>query len=176
MDITIEDCLINTEGLDLTHLLDDWNELVDDSYKPILITVLGDAFLKNSEGKIFFLDTISYKLIEIAKNVDDFFELLDNYDNVIVWFLIDLVAEIKESGMSLQRSQCYDFMKPIILGGTYTLDNIEPMDLITKFSVLGQIHKQLMVLEKTLKPGEKVKLNFVMKDNSSDVKSNDKKD
>jgi hypothetical protein len=47
---------------------------------------------------------------------------------------------------ALKSGQVFDLRKPLVLGGEFTLDNIQPLDASVHFSLLGQIHRQVREL------------------------------
>ncbi|MFL5765997.1 MAG: T6SS immunity protein Tdi1 domain-containing protein [Bacteroidia bacterium] len=91
-------------------------------------------------------------MTKVAENLEDLKRLLkiqDNYDN---WFLSWLHPEIENSGIKLKDNEVFSFNKMPALGGEYTFDNIEPVDISVHFHLTGEICRQI----KDLPDGTKV--------------------
>jgi hypothetical protein len=48
---------IDVDGLDCDRLLSDWRWLVPESLRPFSLTMFGDWFFENTDGRVMFLDT-----------------------------------------------------------------------------------------------------------------------
>jgi hypothetical protein len=65
---------------------------------------------------------------------------LDN--NANDWLLMTLIDRCVSAGMVLADNQCYGYKIPPILGGKYTLENLEPTDRSIHYSFLADIYRQ----------------------------------
>jgi hypothetical protein len=127
--------------LNQTEMLSDWRWLTEDKYLPILLTSSGDAFLQNVEDEsVHCLDTGEGKIEKIAATVPEFEQLLKDKEFVVRYLGVEMVGDLIQSGKKLQEGQIYSLQKPYILGGEYTLENIEVIDIEVHFSLLGQVH------------------------------------
>jgi len=122
-------------------LLSDWRWLVGDDVQLVVISALGDLFLKGPQGEILWLDTGTARLTRIADSADEFKRLMQT-DNADQWFVPQLVGDLIESGKVLTPGQCYSYKVPPMLNGKMEVDNFEATDLLVHFSMLGQIAKQ----------------------------------
>lgn len=152
MKITWNELTINPYNIDFNDLLSEWRWLVGNEYQPVVISTLGDLFLRHNDGRIFWLNAGWGQLTEVAKNGDEFKQLMTQIDNANEWFNPNLVGEILSSGKTLKPQQCLGFKIPPALGGKITPDNFEPTPLSVHFSILGQIHLQI----KDLPPGTSI--------------------
>ncbi|MFT3705198.1 MAG: DUF1851 domain-containing protein [Agriterribacter sp.] len=59
------------------------------------------------------------------------------------WFLPDLIDQLIAKGITLKENQVYSFKKPPVLGGDYSVENFEAVNISVHFSILGQINKQI---------------------------------
>lgn len=143
MHLTWKELTIDTEGLDVSHLLDAWRWLVDGAMQPMIITAAGDMFLRNLDGQVFWLNTIDGQLGLATESVAQFREQMTQSEFTEEWFMPGLVAQMLAAGVKLEPGQCYSFKQPPILGGSFEADNIEPCDLVVHFSMSGQIHEQI---------------------------------
>jgi hypothetical protein len=152
MHITWNELTVDFEKPGADDLLSDWRWLVGDSMRLLLVSSIGDMFLADSAGQVFWLDAGTGHLKQIAESLDEFQRLRQQRAQADEWFIPQLVGDLIASGVRLSPGQCYSYKKPPILGGQIEPDNFEPMDLSVHFSVLGQTHKQV----KDLPPGTKI--------------------
>lgn len=153
MRITWNELTVDFQKHGADDLLQDWRWLLGNSMQLLLVSAIGDMFLANPAGEVFWLDTGAGQLQKIASSVDEFQQLRQQRQNVDQWFIPQLVIDLITSGVRLAPGQCYSYKKPPILGGQTEPSNFQPMDLSVHFSILGQIHQQL----KNLPPGTKIK-------------------
>jgi hypothetical protein len=152
MRITWNDLTVGFQKPGADDLLSDWRWLIGDSMRLHLVSAIGDMFLANTTGQVFWLDTGTGQLQQIAESVDEFQRLRQQQEQADRWFIPQLVGGLIASGVRLSPGQCFNYKKPPILGGQIEPANFEPTDLSVHFSVLGQIHKQVMELP----PGTKI--------------------
>ncbi len=122
-------------------LLDDWRWLIGNTAHLILIAALGDAFLQETDGSVWWLDVGAGKFHKIAESEDAFKHAMAA--NVNDWFVPQLVGDLLASGVTLGPNECFSFKKPPVFGGEYNPENMEPANLSVHFSLLGQIHQQV---------------------------------
>ena len=118
----------------------------------LIVSSLGDMFLANAEGRVFWLDTGAGLLQQVAGSAEDFKRLMQQRENADQWFVPQLVGDLMAAGVVLGAGQCYSYKKPPVFGGQIEPDNFEPTDLSVHFSILGQIHRQV----KNLLPGTSI--------------------
>jgi hypothetical protein len=99
--------------------------------------------MKMTNDKVYWLDIGGGKLTQVANDIQEFEEKLKDMNQVNEWFMIDLTTELKLSGKELKEGQVYSYKKLPILGGEYSIDNFEPMDIEVHFCFAGQIHEQI---------------------------------
>jgi hypothetical protein len=145
--LTLDDLTVNFSHLKRESLLKDWHWLIGTSRLPILLAASGDAFVQDlSDGSIHVLDTIEGKLQEVAGSVEEFRSLLSDKEFVNNYFAVQMVGDLRASGLVLSQGQVYSFKHPPALGGDFSLGNIELSDTEVHFSLSGQIHRQLSAL------------------------------
>ena len=133
-------------------LLRDWQWLLGEAMQLLIVSALGDMFLADADGQVFWLDTGAGQLHQIAATVDEFQQLRQQRDHADQWFIPQLVGDLISSGVLLSPGQCYSYKIPPILGGQIEPANFEPTELSVHFSVLGQILRKV----KDLPPGTKI--------------------
>ncbi len=149
MLVTWNELTVNPYGLDLKGLLSEWRWLVDESFEPVVISALGDLFLRHDDGSIFWLDAGWGRLSRVAESAEEFKRLMVEPENAELWFRPHLVGDLLTAGQPLQQGKCFGYKIPPVLGGQAEPGNFEPTDLQVHLGVLGQIHRQV----KDLPPG-----------------------
>ena len=139
MRITWDDLTVNFEDFQSEDLLKDWRWLIGSSAQPILISSVGDAFIQDENGKIFWLETGAGVITEVAPSYEEFKAELNDKEKVSEWFLAPIIADLKALNIMLERGQCYSYKTLPILSGQYEASNFEPTDLSVHFAVSGQI-------------------------------------
>ena len=157
MRITWNEFTVNLAGQNPDELLSDWRWLIGDALHLFMVSSCGDMFLSDRQGHVFWLDSGTGQLQQIANSVAEFHTLRQQRQNSDQWFMPQLVGDLMARGRKLGPGECYSYKKPPILGGQIEPPNFEPTDLSVHFSILGQIHKQV----KDLPPGTKIsKINI----------------
>jgi hypothetical protein len=153
MAITIDDITVNFEHLDQGKILEDWEWLIGTSKFPVLITSVGDAFVKDvRDGSVFLLIVESAELRPIASDLAEFKTLLTDKEFVMDYFAVEAVAALEQSGLKLEPNEIYSLKLPAVLGGKHSLDNVTKTPILVHFSLRGQIHRQI----RDLPPGTKI--------------------
>jgi hypothetical protein len=139
--------------------LSGWRWLVDGEPTPVLVTALGDVFVRTSSGEIWFLDT--YRgLYELAARDDIAWRIaLQDSSRRDEWFFPGLVASLRERDLCLVSGQCYSPVLAPVVGGSMDPDNFECSPWLLHISLAGQLHEQ----SRTLPEGTPVKA-FVDRD------------
>lgn len=143
MRITWQELTVAFDKTQEDDFLSDWRWLVENAVEILLISSLGDMFLKDISGVVYWLDTGAGQTTKIAESKEHFQRLLQTKENVIEWFIPDLVGDLITSGKTLGVGECFSYKLPPTLGGNIEVDNFEPTDLSVHFSILGQIQKQI---------------------------------
>lgn len=151
MPLTWNDLTVSFEHIDRTKLLEDWQWLVGSSL-PILITSVGDVFLQNEKGEVYWLITGSAEFEKVADNYEEFQAKLNDNNLIHEWFLVPVVSQLKEQGVQLEQGKLYGFKKLPVLGGQYEAENFELTDIEVHFAMSGQMNFKI----KDLPDGTKV--------------------
>jgi hypothetical protein len=154
MRITWNELTVSPDGVDFDDLLSDWRWLVGEEYQPVVISALGDLFLRHDDGRILWLNTGWGQLTEVAKSAEEFKKRMVQPKCAEEWFIPNLIGDLLSSGKKLGPGECFSYQVPPVLGGEIDPDNFEPMDLSVHFSVLGQIHEQVKDLPEGAPIGE----------------------
>ena len=143
MEINWAELKIDLSKINLKNLLESWEWLIGNDKKIILISTIGDAFLEDSNGICYWLNVGEGIFEKVAENITEFETKLTNNEIVEDWFLVELVAELKKSGIELTENNIYSYKTFPILGGEYLPENFEITDIEVHFEISGQIYKQV---------------------------------
>jgi Domain of unknown function (DUF1851) len=154
MRVTWDELVVDRATIETEGLLDTWRWLVDASCQVILIGALGDLFVQNAIGQVFWLDTGWGQLTPVAETADAFQQLLLQPENLDQWFVPQLVGDLLTSGKQLKPGECFGYQVPPVIGGAMTYgrsqtiapENFEPIDVSVYFDLLGQIQQQVQAL------------------------------
>ena len=150
--MTLNDLTISPEGLDLNSLLSEWEWTFPEHMHPVLITAMGDVFAQGKSGAVYFLETSVGSTQKVAKNGDEFKELLKDTAFVTDHMYPGRVAELREMGLVLAPGQCYSYKLPLFLGGQDVVENVEICPIAIHVAFAGGLYRQV----KDLPPGTKI--------------------
>src|SRR5688500_5280240 len=105
--LAIEDLVVHHSQYDST-VFEPWQALLDDSLAPLLATVLGHLFLESSDGSVYFLDTWSGQLQQVAPNDEAFRSYIgtdEEFQDVLL--TPGFIAALRKAGIRLEGGQCY---------------------------------------------------------------------
>ncbi len=104
------------------------------------ITPFGDFFIKAADGKYFLYSLTNGEVEDVSESIEEHglppvsIELGDE------WYQLDAQAILMEEGLELGDNQCFGFKRPLFVGGEYSPDNIEIVDIV---SYNMAVHKSL---------------------------------
>ena len=139
---TWEQLLIRTKDIDCQRLLSYWRWLLQKDFHPVAMTAFGDWFLLDQDGSVHSLDLVAGKLSKAAESDDEFKRVMGLPEKLDEWFTAGLVQSLLETGIVLEKNQCYGYKIPPVLGGKLEIANIEPTDIAVHQGLLSQIHEQ----------------------------------
>ena len=154
----IKDLIIDLEDIDTSDLCSSWKWCIGDMDRVFIVSKMGDMFLIGKDECIYWLAVDSGALTKLADSLEEFEQLLNTHENIDNWFLPKVIENLLQSKIILKKNQVYSYKKLPIIGGEYTIENIEPTDISIHFWFAGQIYEQI----KNLPDGTKIKI--VVKD------------
>jgi hypothetical protein len=143
MKLTWSQLAIDPASVDTVRLLKSWRWLIDGAIQPMIITAMGDMFLTDMNGVVYWLNTIDGKLGKVADTHPEFKEMRQEAENLDEWFMPGMVGELIAAGKTLGAGEVYSFKQPPVLGGSFDLENIDPCDVHVHFMMAGQLHEQV---------------------------------
>lgn len=122
----------------------------------ITVSLLGDIFLMGNDSKIYWLQTDTGEMTQIAESYEQYQDFLNKDENIENWFAQALVEKLITEGKVLKENEVYSYKKIPVLGGSYSVENITPTDISVHFAFSGQICEQI----KDLPDGTRVNIKF----------------
>ena len=144
--------IIKTDRIPFEALLSDWRWLVSPDFTPVMMTAFGDLFLRDQSGRIHFLDLMAGEFRQVAESQEQFDRLCEDRERRRSWFVGFLLTNVRKLRGELEAGECYSCKVPLSLGGQLEGSNFERTDLQVHYSILGQLHQQMMHLP----PGTKI--------------------
>jgi hypothetical protein len=138
-----EDLIVPLAGVDVGRMLEFWRWLIPPTHRPLFATALGDLFLADSDGSVWWLDIGVGQLRSVAASEDAFRQAAADPDNNSLWFGAVLVDQLRAAGKVLGPGECYCYVQLPMLGGEYVPANFWVYDVVRHFRVWGPIHEQL---------------------------------
>src|SRR5262245_17072943 len=107
--IASTDLTIDTSQIDPQHLLQCWRWLISPSHAVVLVSAIGDLFLRAEDGSIAWLDAGAGTTTRVAATHEEFAALLSDPERIAEWLMPDLIAILRGRLGRLGRKQCYSF-------------------------------------------------------------------
>ena len=136
-------------------LAESWGWLLREPFVPVLFSVLGDVFFELDSGGVWWLNTGTAEVTQVANTVTEFRELLGT-DLSAEWFMPGLVVQLHRAGKVAGEGQCYTYaILPDFAEGKYEVENLNPVSMREHFALTGHVLREI----RSLPSGAKVKLN-----------------
>ena len=117
--------------------LADWRWLIGNDIEPFAITVMGDVFLRDASGGIFWLDTGRAELEQVAPSDAIFRQMLPSHGPR--WLHAVVLGHFRELGHQLAAGAVYSWRQPLFLGGAESAENIDFVSALVHLSFLGRV-------------------------------------
>ena len=143
------------DHLDVERLLADWRWLCPQKLTLISRNAFGDLFLRDEEGKIFWLDVAIGRFSLIADSEPQFLALSENADKLDEWFAESDARAAAERGLIPGPSECIGFSVPVAFKEGGSPDTPYVIDIYDNVGFLGDLHGQFASL-----PYREVRLTF----------------
>ena len=141
--IPLSELTIATEEFDAPRLLAHWSWRVPQHLRPLFLSTFGDWFLRDADDHVHMFDLVASQLRQVADSQVEFEALLELEEYRREWLMSHLVEQLRQLGVTRPRGQCYAFLRPPILGGELSANNIYLLDLALYQSGTSKIHQQV---------------------------------
>src|SRR5262245_15565216 len=123
MPVSVQDYLIDQQGIDWPHVTAAWGWLLPPAFTLWLVNRFCDLFIVPEDGSVQMLDVGAGSLTRLAANREEFCQKIDEDDNANDWLMIPLVDKMVLAGKVLQPGKCYGFIVPPLIGGRCEVEN-----------------------------------------------------
>ena len=134
MTIQFQQLIKNINNIDLDDICSSWQWCQGDQKSIALVSCVGDIFLFGNDDTIDWLDTSVGQLKQVATNLEEFEQLLNQEQNIDNWFLATIVEQLIINGKTLKENEVYSFKVLPTLGGDYSADNFDTTDISVHFN------------------------------------------
>ena len=156
MTLTLKQLAKDITSVDIEDILSCWQWRVTGMKAVVTISCLSDIFLLGHDDNIYWLKTDTGDLTKIANSLEHYQQLLGDDENIDNWFLPSLVEKLIIAGKVLKENEVYSYKRLPVIGGEYSVDNIDPTDMSVHFAFSGQMCEKI----KDLPDGTKVNIKF----------------
>lgn len=153
----LQDYLLDHEGFDWARLLASWAWLLPRELTVWVVNRFGDLFVVLDDGSVWRLDLGAGTFEKTAADRDEFCDHIDEGDNADTWLLVPLVDRLVAAGKVLSPGRCYGFRIPPVVGGAYSVDNINPLPVAEVYGWSGSFHEQI----RDLPDGAEIELKVI---------------
>ncbi len=137
------DLAISCERLDCEPLLVDWRWIVPEDAKPLMIGIFGDWIFGAPDGSLWHLDLLEGQFTQIALNSDEFNAKKREEQHRNDWFGANWADIALAEGMTPNDDECLGWKIAPVLGGPFSIENIQVYSLRVYQSVTGQLFKRV---------------------------------
>ncbi|GAA0916721.1 DUF1851 domain-containing protein [Luteibacter anthropi] len=143
MSLSWNDLTCTPDKAAIDALAESWRWRIGDAFTPLLFTALGDMFYEADEGGVYWLNTGTAEVEQVADDVEQFNALLRE-EVAEEWLLPPLVEALIEAGKPCAEGECYTYVTlPIFAEGEYSVENLNPVSALEHFELTGSILQQL---------------------------------
>jgi hypothetical protein len=138
------DLAISCEDMDCKALLRDWRWLVPADATPLMIGIFGDWIFGAPDGTHWHLDLLEGQFHQVARDSTEFNSKKREEKYRDEWFSASWADIALGNGLIPNRSECLGWKIAPILGGPFSIGNIQVFTLIVYQSIQGQLFRQLL--------------------------------
>lgn len=106
------------------------------------VTPFGDFFARLPDTTVILISATDGEVKNVTKEINEFglppveIELGDE------WYQLDAQAGLEEEGFKLNSAECFGFKQPLFLGGDYSPENIETINICNYHSSVFKLYSQ----------------------------------
>jgi hypothetical protein len=156
MTLNLGELTKDINKIDLDDILSWWRWRMAEMQGVVTISALGDIFFLGQDEAVYWLRTDTGDFTKVADSLEQYRQFLSDEEKIDNWFLPLLVEKLLAAGKTLKENEVYSYKILPVIGGEYSVDNIEPTDMSVHFAFSGQICEQI----KDLPDGTKVNIKY----------------
>ena len=138
-----EDLLTVFEAVEAERIATSWQWLLPAGTGAWFSTAMGDLFLRDGEGRVYWLAVDAGTVELVADSAIEFEDDLQDPENYALCFAEDFVDELQEAGLKLRPGECYSYRELPLLGGSYEFENFRVLPILEHFQTWGAVHERL---------------------------------
>jgi len=122
-----------------------WSWLFPEQWTPLLCSMVGGIFLQTTNGLVYWLDTGTALIDQVASSREQFETTVRSNSSVVEeWFLPGLVERLHRAGKRAGTGQCYAFtILPVFAEGKYEPENMFTVPVREQLVGIADVHRQL---------------------------------
>lgn len=136
-DITIDRYVLDPTDDIVEALVDHWSWIFEQDMSIIMMSRMGDVFLEDDNGIVYWLNTGTSEIDRIASSQDEFQKLLETecFDD---WFLSELIDACHDAGLVPTIGEVLSYkILPVFEGGSYDIENMQVMSAVQHLTFTG---------------------------------------
>jgi hypothetical protein len=110
---------------------------------PVMIGIFGDWIFGAPDGSLWHLDLLEGQFQEAARNSSEFNARKRTEKYSDDWFGANWADIALQNGLAPNNGECLGWQVPPILGGPFSIQNIQVFSLNVYQSITGQLFRQL---------------------------------
>ena len=131
-----------------------WNWVVPEIQQILAVNSMANCFVKDINGHCWRVCPEELSATLVAKTDQEVQDVFNNPDYKIDWQLLGLIDPAEEYLGKLKKGECFAMVKPAIIGGEYSINNLRVGSIYEYLSLTGDIAYQT----KDLKDGDQVSI------------------
>jgi hypothetical protein len=126
----------------MAEMISFWSWLTTENLTPVFMTKFGDWFLANDQSRVLFLDLLEGNLRDLGISTEEIQRdtVFERFESE---FSVGWIEVCLSHNLLLAPNQCYGWKVPPLLGGEFSLSNIQVFGSRVYQSLNAQIHQQL---------------------------------
>ncbi len=138
-------------------IYDAWNWVIPDVKKVLAVNSMANVLLVDHAGRYWRICPEELSAVVIATSDAGIQSVYEDPDYKADWQLLGLIDEAEEKFGILEIGQCYALIKPAVIGGDYSTENMRVAAINEYLAFTGDIAYQT----KDLKQGDKVQICLI---------------
>lgn len=154
MDERLSSITIDPSTIDADLLYRNWGWLLPDGLRVFLLSMFGDWFLLDREGRVLMLDMLEGALTRIADSEAEFLSALEREPARDAWLLEGLCLALERDGVVPGPGRIYGYKIHPRLGAPIDRSNIEDADFVGYQAFVAELHRGLATVTSVAVGGE----------------------
>lgn len=135
-DFSPEAVLVDPGKRDTEPWLASWRWLIGDDARLLGVTVMGDVFLQDPKGQVFWLDTGRANFERVAENEEQWRRMLPSHGPR--WLHAKVLEQLRAAGIEPPPGQVFSWRLLPMLGGHLSPDNIDMVPPLVHLTASGR--------------------------------------